>query len=51
MITKLEDEKKIFVFRPSKSINISPIRKTVKELEDAYALGYNDGLDYLSDLY
>lgn len=50
MITKLEDEKKIFVFRPSKSINISPIRKTVKELEDAYALGYNDGLDYLSDL-
>ena len=49
-IKKLENKKEIFVFRPNKSIDINPIKKTVNDLDEAYMLGYNDGINYLESL-
>ena len=46
-INKLAKENKIFVIRPTEKININPIKKTNKELQDAYDLGYNN----MKDLY
>ena len=41
-IDKLEEKKEIFVYRPKRSIDINPVKKTPKDLEDAYNLGYED---------
>lgn len=38
-IKRLEDNKEIIVFRPDDKININPIKKEIKELEDAYNMG------------
>ena len=49
-INKLNDKKELFLFRPSASIDISPIKKTSKDLDYAYMLGYNDGINHLKEL-
>lgn len=49
-IKKLEQEKRIFVVRPSKKIDINPVKKTEKELYEAYDLGYNDIENVFEDL-
>ena len=49
-IDKLEEKKEIFVYRPKTSIDINPVKKTPKDLEDAYNLGYEDGINRLNDL-
>ena len=49
-IKKLEDKNEIFVFRPYKSIDIDPIKKTVEQLDDAYNMGKEEALNKLKDL-
>ena len=49
-INKKAKKNEYFVFKPNKSIDINPIKKTVKDIEDAYELGYKDGIDRLEDL-
>lgn len=41
-ILELEKEGRIFVFRPSKSVEIDPIKKNKKDLQAAYDLGKKD---------
>ena len=45
-----KEKKEIFVYRPKRSIDINPVKKTPKDLEDAYNLGYEDGINRLNDL-
>ena len=49
-INKKAKKNELFVFKPNKSIDINPIKKTVKDLEDAYNLGYTDGINRLEEL-
>ncbi len=41
-IKELEKAKRIFVIRPSESVEINPIKKTQKELQNVYDLGKKD---------
>ena len=41
-IKELENKKDIFVIRPSKNIDVNPIKKTKEELQDVYDTGFND---------
>lgn len=49
-IEKLEKDKKIFVIRPDKSININIVKKDKKLLVDAYNLGVKNTNEVLNDL-
>ena len=49
-IKKLEDKKKIFVIRPSKNIEINPLKKTVDDLDKIYNLGIDDTKKKYKDL-
>ena len=42
IIKKLEKEKKIFVIRPSKNIEVDPLKKTKDDLQAIYDVGVND---------
>lgn len=43
-IIGLEKDEKIFVFRPSKSVEINPIKKDKEDLEAVYELGKKDAM-------
>ena len=47
---KLESKKKIFVIRPSRNIDINPLKKTSNDLEVVYKLGLKDAKDNFKDL-
>ena len=49
-IEKLEKDKKIFVIRPDKNININIVKKDKKLLVDAYNLGVKNTNEVLNDL-
>ena len=49
-INKKEKSNDIFVFKPKKSIDINPIKKTPEQLEEIYNLGYEDGINRLKEL-
>ena len=49
-ISKKEKSKDIFVFKPNKSIEINPIKKTPEQLDEIYNLGYEDGINRLKEL-
>lgn len=49
-ISKKEKSKDIFVFKPNKSIDINPIKKTPEQLDEIYNLGYEDGINRLKEL-
>lgn len=49
-IIEMENEKEIFVIRPSKYINIKRIEKNTNKLQEMYELGINDCKDRLKDL-
>ena len=41
-IIELEENKKIFVIRPSKSVEVNPIKKSKEDLQNIYNLGIKD---------
>lgn len=45
-----EKNKEIFVFRPSKNINIKRLEKNIDKLQEMYELGINDFKESLKDL-
>lgn len=49
-IKELEKNKKIFVLRPSKDINVDPIKKTKDDLQMIYDVGLKDIKDNYKDL-
>lgn len=49
-ITELEEDKKIFVIRPSKSVEIDYIKKKKEDLQNIYDIGYNDMEKVYKDL-
>ena len=49
-LEKLEDEGKIFVFRPSRKVEMSRVEKDPDKLQEMYDLGINDGENLLKDL-
>lgn len=49
-ITELEEDKKIFVIRPSKSVEIDYIKKKKEDLQNIYDIGYNDMAKVYKDL-
>lgn len=49
-IKELEKNKKIFVLRPSKDINVDPIKKTKNDLQMIYDVGLKDIKDNYKDL-
>ena len=49
-LEKLEDEGKIFVFRPSRKVEMSRVEKDPNKLQEMYDLGINDGENLLKDL-
>ena len=49
-IIKLEKDKKIFVIRPSKDIEVDPIKKTKEDLQMIYDVGFNDMKKSFKDL-
>ena len=42
IITELEKDNKIFVIRPSRDIEVDPIKKTKEDLQNIYDVGFND---------
>ena len=50
LIDKLEAEGKIFVIRPSESLNCPTLEKEKAKLEKIYALGQTDGAKYMEQL-
>lgn len=49
-LERLEDEGKIFVFRPSRKVNMSRVEKDPAKLQEMYDLGINDGEKLLDNL-
>ncbi len=49
-LERLEDEGKIFVFRPSRKVNMSRVEKNPDKLQEMYDLGINDGEKLLDNL-
>lgn len=49
-LEKLEAEGKIFVFRPSRKVEMSRVEKDPNKLQEMYDLGINDGENLLKDL-
>ena len=49
-LEKLEDEGKIFVFRPSRKVDMSRVEKDPDKLQEMYDLGINDCENLLKDL-
>ena len=49
-IIELEKDKKIFVIRPSKNIEVDPIKKTKEDLQMIYDVGFNDMKNKYKDL-
>ena len=49
-INKLEKENKIFVIRPSMSLNIDIAKKTKRDIEKVYNIGVEDASRLMSDL-
>lgn len=49
-LEKLEDEGKMFVFRPSRKVEMSRVEKDPNKLQEMYDLGINDGENLLKDL-
>ena len=49
-ILDLENKKEIFVFRPSKLINIKRIEKDPEKLQEMYDLGIQDCQNAIQDL-
>ena len=49
-IKELEKDKKIFVIRPSKDINVDPIKKNKDDLQMIYDVGLNDIKEKYKDL-
>lgn len=50
LIKKYENEKKIFVFRPSEIVKIHRVEKNKKKLQQIYDLGVKDALNKLKQL-
>ncbi len=50
IIKEKEKKKEIFVIRPSKNIDIDPIKKTKEDLQDVYDTGFNDMKKCYKDL-
>ncbi len=50
LVAKLEAEKKIFVFRPSKTVTMKRIEKDAEKIREMYNLGRNDALAGLDGL-
>ena len=50
VLEKLEEEGKIFVFRPSRKVKMSRIEKDEDKLQEMYELGIKDGNDKLNSL-
>ena len=49
-LERLEEEGKIFVFRPSRKVNMSRVEKDPDKLQEMYDLGINDGEKLLDNL-
>lgn len=49
-LEKLEDEGKIFVFRPSRKVDMSRVEKDPDKLQEMYDLGINDAQKLLDNL-
>ncbi len=49
-VDELEKRKEIFVFRPSRKVNISRVEKDPARLQEMYDLGVMDATDKLNDL-
>ena len=49
-IKELEKNKKIFVIRPSKNIDVDPIKKTKDDLQAIYDVGFKDIKNNYKDL-
>lgn len=50
LISELEEKKEIFVFRPSKPLQVDIFEKNKEKLEDLYLNGYNDAKDLYDEL-
>lgn len=50
LIDKLEQEGKIFVIRPSESLNCPTLEKNTDKLEEIYKTGYQNGVDSIEKL-
>ena len=50
LISRLENQKEIIVFRPNQKIDINPLKKTIDKIESAYNMGYNDALNRINEL-
>ena len=50
LVDKLESEGKIFVVRPSQSLNCPTLEKNVAKLEKIYQIGYNDAIKSIDRL-
>ncbi|MBV1818807.1 patatin family protein [Anaerosalibacter bizertensis] len=49
-IDKLEDEGKVFVFRPIEEIKVDRLEKDVSKLNDLYEQGYSEAMKQIDDL-
>ena len=49
-IEKLEEEKRVFVIRPSEIVKISRIEKNKDKIQEMYRLGMRDANNKLKDL-
>ncbi len=49
-IEKLSKNKKIFVIRPSKNIEINPLKKTIEDIDFVYNLGLSDAKSVYTEL-
>ena len=49
-IEKLEEEGKIFVFRPSRKVDMSRVEKNPEKLQEMYDLGINDANNSIKKL-